>query len=543
MTQGLVADTIVGGAPEVEPWVRNPDWLPMPAITDGEQKYVLLSAVWEWTSNFIRLDPTGCAYTVDWGDGSAPENVANGVAAQHTLSWAGCSPSTLTSEGYRQAIIVVTPQDSRAVFAGLQLSTRPASVTLANWTSSILDVEFSAPYASPPVFNNGWTAAQGHLLLEHVRSYSTMAPDVNNYVFGLTAKLAEVEGYDGYRPNSLQGWHSGCTELRRLPRYDTSICSSFSTAFLGCRAITEVPRYDYRTATTITSAFQYCSAVERIENVNASSAFSVASLFNNCRNLVSVAGLVTSNAYDFSNAFAATTRLSDLPMLDTSRAVATTSMFVSSAAVDLPAYDFDGIVVGTSMFNGAAALRSMTIPLPSLVLGDNMYAGCAALSTVTSSYPRLVGALNFFNGCESLVDVHIDLPVVIVLTNFLAPASSLKYLRLTGTGNVVTAGSLVVSTSTALESIEVDLTRAHTLTGFPTSGSLRNVVLTGFRYSVSVAAGTNVGQMTPAALDALYTSLGTVYVAPQVVTVTNNRGVDADTPSIATSKGWTVTGS
>ena len=67
---------------------------------------------------------------------------------------------------------------------------------------------------------------------------------------------------------------------------------------------------------------------------------------------------------------------------------------------------------------------------------------------------------------------------------------------------------------------------------------LRSVILTGLTRGVSVA--TNLLDAT--ALDALYTSLGTAAGA-QVVTVTSNPGTTSDTPSIATGKGWTVTGS
>ena len=43
------------------------------------------------------------------------------------------------------------------------------------------------------------------------------------------------------------------------------------------------------------------------------------------------------------------------------------------------------------------------------------------------------------------------------------------------------------------------------------------------------------------ALDAIYTNLASGVTA-QTITVTGNWGVATDTPSIATAKGWTVTG-
>jgi hypothetical protein len=68
--------------------------------------------------------------------------------------------------------------------------------------------------------------------------------------------------------------------------------------------------------------------------------------------------------------------------------------------------------------------------------------------------------------------------------------------------------------------------------------NVTSIILTGLRYAVSVT----VMRLDGAALDALYTSLGTAAGA-QTLTVTTNHGTVDDTPSIATAKGWTVSGS
>ena len=68
--------------------------------------------------------------------------------------------------------------------------------------------------------------------------------------------------------------------------------------------------------------------------------------------------------------------------------------------------------------------------------------------------------------------------------------------------------------------------------------SLQSVVLTGLTRGVSVASAS----LSSTALDALYTSLGTA-AGSQTITVSGNYGTTGDDPSIATSKGWTVSGS
>ena len=59
------------------PWVRNSEWLTLPAITPGEHRIVGLHAIYQY-SNFCAFAVEGTAgYTVDWGDGTV-ENYASG---------------------------------------------------------------------------------------------------------------------------------------------------------------------------------------------------------------------------------------------------------------------------------------------------------------------------------------------------------------------------------------------------------------------------------------------------------------------------------
>ena len=67
--------------------------------------------------------------------------------------------------------------------------------------------------------------------------------------------------------------------------------------------------------------------------------------------------------------------------------------------------------------------------------------------------------------------------------------------------------------------------------------SLAVGALSGTQYAISYASCV----LSAAELDSIYTNLGTAAGA-QTITVTGNYGTTGDTPSIATAKGWTVTG-
>jgi len=89
-----------------EGWQRPTDWLPIPTISTGEEVIYILVAVRNLVGNFIAFRISG-DYTVDWGDGNI-ENVASGVKAEHSYAWADVGD--VTSDGFRQALIKITPQ-------------------------------------------------------------------------------------------------------------------------------------------------------------------------------------------------------------------------------------------------------------------------------------------------------------------------------------------------------------------------------------------------------------------------------------------------
>jgi hypothetical protein len=66
--------------------------------------------------------------------------------------------------------------------------------------------------------------------------------------------------------------------------------------------------------------------------------------------------------------------------------------------------------------------------------------------------------------------------------------------------------------------------------------SLARIEASGIRFSFSVASC----KLSATALNEIYTNLPTV--VSQTITVTGNYGVASDDPTIATAKGWTVTG-
>ena len=131
-------------------YTRPTDWLTVTPPGGAEQKFVGLLAIYNNDSNYIAMTFAG-DYTVDWGDGSSPENVSSGIAAQHKYNWADVSSSTLTSMGYRQALVTVTPQIGQNL-TSINLNVKHTRPNLQAYVAPWLDVAINGPNLTSIVF-------------------------------------------------------------------------------------------------------------------------------------------------------------------------------------------------------------------------------------------------------------------------------------------------------------------------------------------------------------------------------------------------------
>jgi len=130
--------------PDPDAWVRPAEWLPMPDVSPTEDNFAGLIAVFDHDGNYVELMADGTDYTVDWGDGTV-ENYDAGDVAVHQYDFADTDlTDTVSTLGYKQAMVVATPQGegSWTTFS-LQENAIPGSLFSApvNW----LDIVFSGP--------------------------------------------------------------------------------------------------------------------------------------------------------------------------------------------------------------------------------------------------------------------------------------------------------------------------------------------------------------------------------------------------------------
>ena len=119
----------------------RPDWLDLPTTVDGDEKLLMLYAVFEDSHNFaaFQVDATASVdYQVDWGDGNV-ETFTSHAVAEHEYDWADVGDYYAPGQ-YRQAIITVTPTSGQiTVFSA---NHRHSSAT-NDYNSGFLDVKFT----------------------------------------------------------------------------------------------------------------------------------------------------------------------------------------------------------------------------------------------------------------------------------------------------------------------------------------------------------------------------------------------------------------
>ena len=203
--------------------------------------------------------------------------------------------------------------------------------------------------------------------------------------------------------------------------------------------------------------------------------------------------LLTNSTVDFTNMFSSCYTLQSIPLLNTAAGTNFSNMFSSCQALQsIPLLDTAAGTNFSSMFSYCQALQS--IPLLNTAAGTNFS--------------------SMFSYCQALQSIP---------------------LLNTAAG---TSFSSMFSNCQALQSIPLLNTAAGTSFSnmFFGCASLEKGALAGTGVSISYSGA----KLSASELNAIYTNLRTV--TGQTITVTNNWGTATDNPSIATAKGWTVTG-
>jgi len=522
-------------------WVRNASWLALPSVADTESKFVGLHTVWP-DANFLALSAAG-DYTVDWGDGVV-ENITSGTTALHEYTYSGISSDTLTSDGYKQVIVTVTPQAGQTL-TSLNLNLKHTTTNLQAYASGWLDILISGPDLTSLTISGSTTNVK-HSYLQRAQliSDNNIASVVS--MFNECASLTNIPNWKFRTTDTVDAsaMFYNCYSLVTIPLLDTQYVSNMTSIFFGCASLKTIPLLDTSAVWGMTNMFRSCSSLELVPELDTSNSESMLSMFNACPKLRAVSFANTALVTGMNSMFSGCSSLESVSLPDTRAVTSMNLMFNfcrSLTSVSLP--DTRAVTDMSGMFTGCSSLTSVSLPdTGQVTLMGTMFSGCTSLVTVSLFNTENVTMMSsMFLTCSSLITVPLFNTVKVASMNAMfQDCVNLKSVplfdctALTNTSNMFRSCTSLVSVP-ALSVNGVASGTAQATMFFGCSNLSRIDVAT-FKFTINMA---NL-KLSADRLNEIYTNLATV--TSQTINVTGNYGNASDNPSIATAKGWTVTG-
>ena len=557
-------------------WQAPSDWLTFTVPGSTEQKLIGTVAIYNQDSNYLAVNMTttdSSQYNVDWGDGTSA-NFTSGVTAEKNYLWSDISAGTLTSEGYRQAVVTITPTTGGRTFATLLPSRRHSALAASSSiTSPWTNIAISAPNATTIDFANTGIpcafAEQVQIVSSNITSGSSLFKSfyaAQNIVFNTSGTLT-----------TTSSMFQDCRSLRIAPLLNTSSVTNMSSMFQACYNLQSVPLYNTVLVTSMSSMFNTCSSLTTVPLFNTVAVTNMSNMFTTCRSLQSVPLFNTAAVTNMSTMFSSCDSLKTCPLFNTALVTDMSSMFfLATSITTIPLFNTAAVTNMTNIFFGADSLQS--IPLIDTALVTTMNSGfrfVEPLQSLVLNTPLVTNVANMLPNTFSLRDLELNLSSVSSLANnnleignasAASASASLGRAKLTGMKWTLTFQNCQMGATqldemyTALATLNPAIT---TVSGDGTTVTYtvgtadiksfivgRSVTVTAvdpIAYNISgTVASVNNGAGTFTITNAAtgtYVSGGVASItSDRTITVTGNPGAASDTPSIATNKGWTVVG-
>jgi len=348
VTSGGVASVNV---PSSTGWERPSDWLPLPTVLDTDETFVGLHAVIENSDNYVAFSFTTSTglYQVDWGDGNVTTHASNEIAQhQYDFNTYDTGNATLSSRGYKQAIVTVTP-------------------VTGNLSSFNFNQRFVTSPVQNQVYSTGWlecktsmpNAIAGLAVLRfsgNLTSPATIGNVRNTY-------LESFEIVNIGSATALRGFFFGCTSLQNVViTADTSNVTDAQQMFLGCTSLKTVPLFDTQSLTTAAGMFQACSSLRELPAFNFSSLTNMSTTFQDCTSLREIPLFNTENVTNMPFTFFGCHSLEKFPLLNTANVTNMASMIRGCFSLKyVPPLSTVGLPIMTSFLQDSFSVNKCDI--------------------------------------------------------------------------------------------------------------------------------------------------------------------------------------
>ena len=514
-----------GGSSETaDAWVRPTEWLALPNNVNGVQKVSILNAVFNTDSEFVALICTA-SYTVNWGDG-VTENFATGVKAEHkyTYSDVDLNSDTVSTFGYKQCVITITPQSGQNLNT-INLQQPHTSIGISknyDLISGFLDIRINGLSCT----NLGLGDISGyirHAMLEQCL-IGELADTYLESLFWDCYLLQSVSIKDTSNVTSFGNMHRNNYALQKMPTYTFRSAGVDTTnMFFSCYALRETYPLSITLSGNITGMFNDCKSLKYINiAINSTTNYSLENLFNGCLSLetINLTQAGTGKVTNLSGTFKYT-RIKESPALDTSLCTSFSTTFqYCDRLTNLYDYNYEMATTLANMLENCYSLKDAGHfnTTSSLTTVASMCNNCWSLEKAPtfSNSSGVTSIIAMLYTCKSLTAIP-----SYIFGNITSSSmnSAFQYMESLQSVPSITVGSVYTANSNFVNGCY----------------SLKRMLMP-LRFTFSVANA----KMSATALNEMYSILPTVI--GQTVTVTGNYGVSGDDPSIATAKGWTVTG-
>lgn len=530
-----------------------------------------------------------------------PYYVVNSDAAAFQVSETlGGSPITFIGNGfltllpYKLVTVTITPQAGQNLTSANFFVKHNQAGLVDRYCTGWLELIINCPNLTSLTISQNSSVVVNHNILENViltnigsvtslaglmrlhcynlknfelNHISNSVTDTNN-MFNACQSLLSVKLLGTNNVTDMTSMFSSCVALVSIPLFDTSAALNMNSMFTSCGSLKEIPLLNTANVTNMSIMFASCTSLKTIPLLNTSSVTNMSNMFSSCSSLTNVPLLNTSSVTNMSNMFSSCPSLTSVPLFNTANVTDASSMFAYCSSIkNIPLFNLSNATNIASMFINCFSLRS--VPLFNTVSATNMasmFSGCVSLISVPVFNTALVTSMSgMFNSCRSLINIpFLNTSSVQNMSSMFTNCISMTTVPLFNTSNVTNMSSMF-NTCTCLRSIPLFDTSnvtsfgsmfssclalsyvpALNVTAVTTSSNFSNmfnlcrslcrIEAEDFRFTFSVANC----KLSATELNAIYTRLPTV--TGQTITVTGNYGTASDNPSIATAKGWTVTG-
>jgi len=394
------AVTVVGDVVTIEVpsggggWVRPSDWLTMPTVTSAQDTFVGLHAVIEDADNYcaFRFTTSTGQYQVDWGDGTTTLHNSNTLAQKQYDFTNPALNGTLTSRGYKQAMITVTPVSGNLLTCNFQERYVTVPAQNQNYSTGFLDCILSIPNA-----NSGQSIVFGGFTVAHryVERF-----DVKT--IGACTNMATV--------------FQNCNSLQSIPLFNTGNVTTMQNMFQSCSSLQSIPLFDTQNVTNMFGMFNACNSLQSIPLLNTADVTSMQQMFINCNSLESVPLFDTANVTNMAGMFTQCSSLKSIPLLDTSNVTNMNSMMQSCTSLQsIPLLNTSNVTNMSVMFNTCQSLQSIpalsTAAITTTIGTDftNFANNCNSLNRIQMIFARTVNISNCQLSRDALVEIFTNL--------------------------------------------------------------------------------------------------------------------------------------